>query len=220
MVGDLNLLTLTAFSAGIVHTLLGPDHYVPFVALAQSNGWNWRRTMSLTAICGLGHVASSVLVGVFGLVFGAALLKVEAFESFRGDSAGWLLLAGGIAYLIWGLVKAMGPDRSHDHERLAKANGLARGTPWTLFLIFVFGPCEVLIPLLMYPAATGSPSMVFWVVCAFTFATVGTMLAAVGATLYGLRRVGAGQGADYHRYRHAFAGATVAACGALVMIGL
>ena len=26
-------------------------------------------------------------------------------------------------------------------------------TPWVLFLIFVFGPCEPLIPLVMYPAA-------------------------------------------------------------------
>ena len=37
---------------------------------------------------------------------------------------------------------------THIHEE-----EVFKTTPWVLFLIFVFGPCEPLIPLVMYPAA-------------------------------------------------------------------
>ena len=52
-------------------------------------------------------------------------------------------------------------------------------TPWILFLIFVFGPCEVLIPMLVYPAAEHSGMGIFLVALVFGIATVGTMLLVV-----------------------------------------
>ena len=36
MTVDLGLLILTAASIGCIHTLLGPDHYVPFVAMGAA----------------------------------------------------------------------------------------------------------------------------------------------------------------------------------------
>ncbi|GAI12193.1 unnamed protein product, partial [marine sediment metagenome] len=39
-------------------------------------------------------------------------------------------------------------EHSHVHDE-KKGTSL---TPWILFIIFVFGPCEPLIPLVMYPA--------------------------------------------------------------------
>ena len=35
---DLTILAVTAASIGVVHTLVGPDHYLPFVVLAQARG--------------------------------------------------------------------------------------------------------------------------------------------------------------------------------------
>jgi len=35
---DLAILTITAASLGLVHTLLGPDHYLPFVVLPFAHG--------------------------------------------------------------------------------------------------------------------------------------------------------------------------------------
>ena len=86
-----------------------------------------------------------------------------------------------------------------------------------MFLLFAFGPCEPLIPLLMYPAAKASPWAVAGVVTAFTTATVGTMLAAVlvlrsGGNLIRLPRL--------DRFAHAFAGLAILACGLLVKAGL
>lgn len=225
MVGDLNLLTATAFSAGVVHTILGPDHYVPFVALSRSGGWGLGRTLLLTTCCGLGHVLSSVVVGAVGIALGTAVMTVEAFESLRGETAGWLLLAAGIAYLVWGIKKAMRHGHSHDEVAPVGADGgrpQAGVMPWVLFLIFVFGPCEVLVPLLMYPAANANPGMMVSVVAAFTVGTLGAMIAAVLISLYGIRwldRLGFTESLGMHRYSHAFAGAAVTACGALVKIG-
>ncbi len=89
--------------------------------------------------------------------------------------------------------------------------------PWLLLLLFVFGPCEPLIPLLMYPAAKASPRAVVGVVTAFTLATVGTMLIAVlvlqsGAAAIRLPRL--------DRFAHAMVGLAILAGGVLVKAGL
>ncbi|NBX29542.1 hypothetical protein EBR04_03675 [bacterium] len=212
-------LAATAVSVGAIHTLLGPDHYVPFAAMAHAGRWSAGKTLRVTVACGLGHVAGSVAVGLVGLAIGAAVLKLEFVEAIRGDVAGWLLVAFGAAYLGWGLVVAA---REHGHARpqiAADATTVAAGvwTPWLLFLVFVFGPCEPLIPLLVYPAARADGFAVAAVVAAFTAATVGTMVVAVlamrlGATVARVPR--------RERFSHACAGLAILACGLLVKLGL
>lgn len=209
------MLCATAFTVGMVHTLLGPDHYVPFVAMARAGDWSTARTLRVTAACGLGHVAGSVLIGLVGLAIGIAVLRLETLEAFRGDLAGWLLIGFGAAYFLWGLWRA-------SRQRLAKPTPLpAAGTgvwaPWLLLLLFVFGPCEPLIPLLMYPAAKASPWAVVGVVAAFTLATVGTMLIAVMVLQSG---VAALRLPRLDRFAHALAGLAILACGVLVKAGL
>lgn len=246
--GSPEALTLcaTAFTVGAVHTILGPDHYVPFAAMARAGGWSVPRTLAVTTACGLGHVAGSVAIGLVGLGLGIAVMRLETLEAFRGDTAGWLLIGFGLAYFVWGLVRAYrsrsggsghahlhvhadGTVHTHEHDHHGEhlhvhqaAAGVAGGqtavwAPWIMFLLFAFGPCEPLIPLLMYPAAKASPWAVAGVVAAFTAATIGTMLAAVlvlrsGANLVRLPRLG--------RFAHAFAGLAILACGLLVKAGL
>ncbi len=66
-------LAVTAATVGIVHTLLGPDHYLPFVALARSKGWTLRKTLAVTGFCGIGHVAGSIMLGALGIALGSSL---------------------------------------------------------------------------------------------------------------------------------------------------
>ena len=40
-------LLAAAFGVGVVHTLLGPDHYLPFIMLAKARGWSRWRSPSL-----------------------------------------------------------------------------------------------------------------------------------------------------------------------------
>jgi sulfite exporter TauE/SafE len=283
MAPDVTLLVLTAASIGLVHTLLGPDHYLPFVALSKARGWSVRRTVAITSVCGVGHLVGSIALGAAGIAAGTALDQLVDIESFRGDVAAWLLFAFGLAYAAWGLKRALrGDAHSHEHfhadgtrhshhhdHRLAphlhphtgdcprrglspipahafdgdsplrgqspgqspaftiervepvRASGLRAlltATPWTLFIIFAFGPCEPLIPVLMYPASHADWPAVIAVGAAFGLATLGTMLSVVLLACRGLQSF---DGHRLERWSHSIAGGTITACAAgMLWLGL
>ena len=191
---ELYLLVVSSATLGFVHTLLGPDHYLPFIVLSKARKWSNNKTMWITFISGIGHVGSSVLIGMIGIALGISLQKLQFLESFRGGIVGWMLFAFGIGYTIYGIYKYM---KSTHHHHLPKFlvpkkvrdmhhlpmdehdKDNTKLTPWILFLIFVFGPCEVLIPLLMFPAYTDRSVGILAVALAFGSATILTMLLTV-----------------------------------------
>ena len=56
MTDSITLLSVTAISIGFIHTILGPDHYLPFIVLSQAKKWSLKKTMLITFLCGIGHV--------------------------------------------------------------------------------------------------------------------------------------------------------------------
>ena len=86
-------------------------------------------------------------------------------------------------------------------------------TPWVLFTVFVLGPCEPLIPVLMYPAAQSSLLGVALVALVFGGVTILTMLGVVLAASRGLARLPLG---PLERFSHALAGATILLSGVAV----
>lgn len=228
---ELIILLVTVGTLGFMHTLFGPDHYLPFIVIAKAKKWSARKTAWITFLCGLGHVGSSILIGAVGIVFGVALLKLEFIEAFRGNIAGWLLFGFGLAYFVWGLRKAWknrphshihfhedGSKHEHVHTHVVQHAHLhekseANLTPWVLFIIFVFGPCEVLIPLLMYPAAQASWHAMLLVVGVFSAATVSTMLTIVTLGVYGFSAV---RFPFLERHSEAVAGFSIMLCGAAI----
>lgn len=237
MTEELLILTLTAFSVAFIHTLLGPDHYLPFVVMAKARKWSMLKTIWITFVCGIGHVASSLLLGVIGIALGLAVTPLDVIESVRGELAAWALIAFGLVYFIWGLKKAyknhphshrhdhgtgLTHDHLHDHEaehsHLHEESGDISITPWLLFVIFVLGPCEPLIPILMYPAAAHGFYEVIWIGAVFGFVTVGTMLSAVVALSLGVKRLRLGQ---FEKFSHCLAGAAICCAGvAIQFLGL
>jgi len=227
---EMAALTLAAASLGFFHTLMGPDHYLPFVVMARARRWSRARTAWITLLCGLGHIGSSVVLGLAGIALGIAVTRLEGIEALRGDLAAWALIAFGLVYFVWGLKKA-GRNRPHEHGHVhedgivhahrhihgtdhAHVHGdNSRITPWVLFTIFVLGPCEPLIPVLMVPAAKESLSGLLWVTGVFGGVTILTMMGIVlislrGITLIPLRGL--------ERYAHALAGGTICLCGIAV----
>lgn len=83
-------------------------------------------------------------------------------------------------------------------------------TPWILFIIFVLGPCEPLIPILMYPAAEINISGLIFVTSVFAVTTILTMQAVVFVTLRGINLVPLGKA---ERYTHLLAGAMILLSG-------
>lgn len=236
MENTLLVLMLTAASLGFVHTILGPDHYLPFIVMAKARNWNMGKTIWVTTLCGLGHVLSSILLGVIGILFGIGLNNLINLESSRGNLAAWALLIFGLTYFIWGMWQAYrnkphthlhhhadGTVHEHNHKhKLGHAHLHTEKntsfTPWVLFLIFVLGPCEPLIPLLMYPAAEYSFWGVAGVSALFGIATIGTMLLMVLLVIYGIKFIHLEK---LHRYTHAIAGATISLSGfAILFLGL
>ena len=234
MSSELTVLTTAAASIGFVHSILGPDHYLPFVVMAKARNWNLGKTTLITTLCGIGHVLSSVLIGLAGIALGLALANLETIETIRGEIAAWGLIAFGLLYGVWGLRRAFRnrPHRHwHAHQDLAHAHqhthqeehlhlheSSGRLTPWVLFIIFAFGPCESLIPLLMYPAAQHSLSGTLWVATVFGIATIGTMLVTVLSLSLGIKKVSLG---PLERFSHALAGIAIAISGmAIKFLGL
>jgi sulfite exporter TauE/SafE len=228
---EAQILLLTAASIAFAHTILGPDHYLVFTAMGKARHWGLAKTLRVTLMCGAGHVLSSVIIGGFGIFLGAQLVSLTAIEGVRGNLAGWALLAFGLMYLAWGLKRA-GRGRRHTHMHAhgdivhvhehdhhthhahvhdEKAKNPV--TPWAMFIIFVLGPCEALIPLFMYPAAQQSTGLVIAVAVVFSAVTLLTMMAAVTVTMIGLEKL---KLPALGRWEHAVAGASVAACGAAI----
>lgn len=117
MSNEWTILTMTAASIGFFHTLFGPDHYLPFIVMARARRWSLLKTCWITILCGVGHVGSSVLLGIIGVILGSAVSQLEMVESFRGDLAVWALIVFGLVCFVWGLRRAwcMKPHR-HPHE--------------------------------------------------------------------------------------------------------
>lgn len=222
----MSLLLLAAVTVAGLHTVTGPDHYVPFIALARTRRWSVPKTVLVTLVCGLGHVGSSVLLGLLGVALGWSLSKISWLEAVRGGVAGWAMLLFGVAYMLWGLRQAQRsqPHKhfdtyddgsvyvyEHQHGGVVLPQDRRRVTPWVLFIIFLLGPCEPLIPMLAFPAAQGSTAGILLLVSAFTFCTLLTMVAMVLLGYYGFAFFKTDQ---LERYIHALGGATIIVCGA------
>lgn len=237
MTPEIAILCATAASLAFVHTLAGPDHYLPFVALARSRQWPMAKVVSATLWCGAGHILGSVLLGLIGVYASIQLGALEWVENMRGDLAALLLVSFGLAYTAWGLRRAyrsrphthwhthgsLRHRHLHDHRRdhvhlhVPESAGDRRRSAigWTLFMIFVLGPCEPLIPLLMFPAADESLLGLVAVTVVFTVVTLFTMIGAVILSLRGLRSVHI-PGID--RFSEAIAGCTITLCGLLLTL--
>jgi len=229
------VISMTAASIGFIHTLLGPDHYLPFVVLSKARKWKSARTLWITILCGIGHIGGSVVLGFLGIAFGIALSKLQYFESVRGNIAGWLIIFFGLGYSLWGLKKIaknkvhthshlFGHSHAHDHhhehvhehtqehshpeipaEQSEKVK-YKNLTPWLLFLIFVFGPCEPLIPMLMFPASQHNTLGVVLVTSVFGLVTIVTMVCMVTMMNHGLKLI---KLQKLEKYAHVLAGTAI-----------
>lgn len=219
---------VTALSLGFIHTLLGPDHYLPFIVLSRARKWSLAKTLWITGISGVGHIAGSVILGIAGVALGISLSKLELIDETRGNMVAWMLIVFGFFYTVYGVIhylrkgfhthlpKFLLPKSIQKYRHLPtteveqEKEDTTKLTPWILFLIFVFGPCEVLIPLLIFPASQHDWLGILSVSALFGIATVATMLLTVfvgytGTSLIRFRGV--------ERYMHMIAGSVILISG-------
>lgn len=229
---EMQILIITAITISFLHTITGPDHYLPFIALSKSRGWSFSRTIFWTIVCGCGHIWSSVLLGLGGAAIGWSLSKVTWFEDVRGGIAGWALSGFGLVYAIWGFLKAR-QNRRHKHFDVYEDGSVyvyehKEGeiispkerhvvTPWVMFVIFVLGPCEPMIPLLYFPAVKNSMGGMLILISVYTVFTLATMLLMVLLGYYGFSLLPTKR---IEKHIHTLGGLTILMCGAgMVFMG-
>lgn len=233
MHSEVSILLVTAASIAFLHTAAGPDHYLPFVALARSGNWSYRKTLLWTIVCGTGHILSSVLLGLGIAALGWSLTRISAVEAARGSYAGWAMFGFGLLYTIWGLYNAyrnkphkhfdMEGDGEmyvyeHRHGEAVRPYERHKVTPWVMFIIFLLGPCEPMIPLLFFPAAKSNWAVMLLMIAVYTVVTLLTMITIVTLGYTGL---GFMNTEKMSRYMHAIGGFTILLCGAgMLWLGL
>jgi sulfite exporter TauE/SafE len=196
------------------------------------------KTLSITGICGFGHVLSSVALGFIGIALGVSISEIEGIETARGDWAAIAFVVFGALYMLWGIFRAYRNkphkhlhfhsdgvvhehthEHAQDHDHMHKGEKVTNLTPWILFIIFLFGPCEPLVFYIIYPAVNerGSISQAVIVSIVFSVVTILTMMAVVYLLKKGLQFK---KMMKYERYMHAIAGAMILISGIAIMLGL
>ncbi len=135
------------------------------------------------------------------------------------------MLLFGFFYCLWGLYRAkrnnphkhfdMYEDGSmyvyeHKHGQAIMPADRHKVTPWVMFIVFLLGPCEPMIPLLYFPAAKNSWSGMLLLIVVYTIFTLATMIVMVVLGYYGIAFV---KTEKLERYIHAIGGLTVFICG-------
>lgn len=229
---EMQLLLGSAVSIACLHTLTGSDHYIPFIALSKTRQWTLSKTVLWTITCGLGHVASSVVLCLGGSAIGWSFNNISFIENVRGGLASWMLLIFGLVYFTWGLYAAK-RNTTHKHFETADDGSMFvfdhkhsdtyrpvekhKVTPWVMFIIFLLGPCEPMIPLLFFPGAQNSISGLVSLIVVYATVTLVTMIAMVLLGYYGIAFLNTQW---IEKRMHAFAGATLFVCGAgMVFLG-
>ncbi len=208
---SLSVLLGSAVLVGFIHTLIGPDHYLPFIALSASRGWSARRTFLFTLLGGLAHIGSALLLIGLGLALGGAADRLPAWEAWRHGLAGWGLIAFGLVYAVWGWRRAWRQRRPH----LVAEAGEARSgwAAWALVFIFGLGPCEPMIPLVLLPALAHQTALAWAVAGIFGAVTIASMLSLVMLATWGRQR---SRWRPNLRYADLATGMIILACGVAV----
>src|SRR3990170_2474271 len=99
-------IVLTLFIITLVHTV-EPHHWMPFALVGKGQRWSMAKTLTITAVSGLGKSLVSVALG-FGMVFltalaykGIKVLNLEWLEDYERQIIGSLLILTGLALIIY-----------------------------------------------------------------------------------------------------------------------
>ncbi len=107
-------LVFTVAAVGILHTIV-PDHWGPIVVVARQRGWTVAQTARAAATAGMGHVTTTLLLGL--IVWYAGSLAAAQYARDVTLISAIALVAFGvwIAYGGWREAQAEGHAHLHRH---------------------------------------------------------------------------------------------------------
>jgi hypothetical protein len=110
-VGFWTLMVATIFLAS-THTV-SPDHWFPFVMVGRANKWKTSWVLALATLAGLGHVLTSVAIGLVGVFAEKGLSKDIA--TFFENATPTLLIIFGFGYAAYAFYKQRVGAHGHSH---------------------------------------------------------------------------------------------------------
>jgi ABC-type nickel/cobalt efflux system permease component RcnA len=162
----LTTVAATGFTVAFVHAVI-PTHWLPFVLVARARSWGRGKTVFVTAMAGLGHVALTSLLGLAIAWFGFQL--EEMVEWFSRLAGGLLLLFAAVYF--WRQWRGTGichhptpgshhhadehcgeeHEVSHWQEELKDSPLVStKAGDWAatsgLFVMLTLSPCEAFLP--------------------------------------------------------------------------
>src|SRR5204863_5397851 len=87
----------TGFIVAFLHAAL-PTHWLPFALASRGQGWGHGKTLTITALAGVGHAVFTTLLGALVVTIGYQL-NARANTLFH-LLAGGALIAFGLFYLV------------------------------------------------------------------------------------------------------------------------
>jgi|Deesub1362A_J573_1020465.scaffolds.fasta_scaffold00052_73 putative Mn2+ efflux pump MntP len=199
---------MAAVILGVIHSI-APDHWMPFVVVSRAERWGLSRSVLVALAGGLGHITTSVLIGIGVILIGMSVShRLENFESLFSGS---LLFVFGLAYTIMSMrhykndYKHVHHDHSHDTNVLS----------YSLILIASVSPCVPFIPVMVASIPYGGMTMALTLVC-FVLSTLFVIGVLVFLSLKSLHSISH----IIEKRINVFAGFVLMSIGVGVLIGL
>ena len=167
-----------------IHALI-PNHWLPLVAIGRAEGWRRAETLSVTAITGLAHVTSTILIGILAGLLGYQLST--RYASVSSVVAPAVLIGLGVIYLLLDFVRRR---HQHDHFRTRGRGGKVSrlSLVGSLSLGMFFSPC-IEIEAYYFTAGTLGWQGIIAVSLVYLVVTVAGMVVLVDLGLKGAARI-------------------------------
>ena len=233
------LLIATVGTVGVLHTLV-PDHWAPIVVLARQQGWSVARTARAAALAGVGHVGSTLALGLIVWLAGATVSVHYGHVVDVVAAAALVVFGGWVAYGGWNELRhgAHHGHAHHDHAHLHIHDDGTRHVHWhehhdadehdvqggvavlhahahratgRTALLLILGSSPMVEGIPAFLAASAYGATVLGVMAAvFAATTIATYVATCAFGVAGLARISLG---PLERYGEVLSGAFVAAVG-------
>lgn len=181
---------LSSIALSVVHAAI-PNHWMPLVAIGNTEKWSMNETLMVTGIAGLAHVLSTILIGI-GVGWAGYALYSE-YEWLIYSIAPAILIVLGVIYLFL--------DRRHGHHHHHFEGATGRTDVSKISLIgsltaaMFFSPCLEL-ETYYFTAGMYGWTAILGVSLVYLLVTVSGMMALVYLGLKGMQKF------DWHALEH------------------
>ncbi len=169
-----------------IHALI-PNHWLPLIAIGKTEKWTQGQTLWATAITGVAHTLSTIIIGI---IVGLIGYKLSARYSMISETIAPVILIGlGVIYLILDL-RSHHHHNHHDIKNPGK-DGPVKRSRWvailtSLSVAMFLTPCAE-IEAYYFQAGTIGWTGIFIVSAVYLLVTLGVMLILVTMGMKGAR---------------------------------